>query len=82
MDEFPRYQQFALDNEMRLLLVNFLLMKLGGQITFNMLDLAQLSKDYLGFRAIFDVEKETLTLTMKTRPEEYPEFEPPARTSS
>lgn len=81
-ESFPRYQQFALDEDMRLLVLNYLLMKLGGQITFNLLDLAQLSKDYAGLRAVLDLEKEALTLTIKTRPDEYPRFDPPYRTRS
>lgn len=73
MENFGRYAQFKLDPEMQLLLLNFMLMKLGGQITLSMLDLAQLSQDYAGFRSAFDLHDESLTLTLKTRPEEFPE---------
>lgn len=73
MENFGRYAQFKIDPEMQLLLLNFMLMKLGGQITLSMLDLAQLSQDYVGFRAAFDLNEQSLTLTLKTRPEEFPE---------
>ena len=73
MESFGRYAQFKIDPDMQLLLLNFMLMKLGGQITLSIVDLAQLSKDYAGFRAAYDLAEQVLTLTLKTRSEEFPE---------
>lgn len=78
MEDFGKYHEYAsfiLTEDIRLLLLNYMLMKLGGQVSVSMTELAQLSKDYLGFRAAFHLPTKRLVLTMKVNTQEYPEPE-------
>lgn len=74
---FP-HNPIKIDTELASLIQSYLLMKLGGQISFSLVDLTQLSNDYVGTRIAYDPNLEALTLTLKTRPDAFPPPEPVA----
>ena len=56
--------------ELYVLIMNFLLLRLGGQYQFTLADLEQVSKEYSGTRIAFCPQTEEMTLTLKIRPGE------------
>jgi len=58
--------------ELQQLMTNYLLLQLGGQIEFNLADLASLSHTYAGYRFAFEPVTQSITLTLKVRSDEYP----------
>ena len=58
--------------ELQLILSNFLLMKLAGQVSVTMADLKALARDYAGYAIHYAPDSESFTLTLKTRPDESP----------
>jgi hypothetical protein len=64
--------QHILNADLGSVLTALFLMKLGGQISFHSTDLEALARDYSGYVTHFDKETELFTLTIKTRPEEFP----------
>lgn len=51
---------------------NYLLMKLGGQMSLSKADLDYVGHDYAGFRLEYDATRESWTLKLETRPDENP----------
>jgi hypothetical protein len=72
--------------DLSLVLSQFLLMKLAGQVTVSMQELRDVGRDYAGYTLLYRADTESFTLTLKTRPEEFPRPEPtsfgPDRTRS
>ncbi len=64
--------EFEVSKELESIMFNFLLMKLGGQISFSAADLTQFTQDYAGYRFAYDTRNESITLTSKLRTSEFP----------
>lgn len=58
--------------DFHLVMTNFLIMKLGGQTMISEMDMSALARDYAGYMLVRDPETLAYTLTLKTRPEEFP----------
>ncbi len=69
--------EHVFNTDLQLVLCNFMLMKLGGQVVLSRADLSALSRDYSGYTLMYSADDESFTLVLKTRPEEFPPPEPP-----
>ena len=54
-------------------ITSLLLMKLGGQVSVSIPDLKTLAQEYAGYFMSFDIDTESLTIKLMTRPEDEPE---------
>jgi hypothetical protein len=54
-----------------------MLVKLGGQIEFSLADLTAFTQFYQGYRFAYNRNNESITLTSKLRPDEFPAPERP-----
>lgn len=71
-DEWGDWGAVLVTEEVRGWLLNYMLMKLGGELTVNMHDIIQLTKDYKGFRCMYNLKTKDMVLTLKIRESENP----------
>ena len=63
-------ERFFMNVELANLITSSLLMKLGGQVSFPLATLAQITEEYSGYRVTYDKETDALCFTLKTRTDE------------
>lgn len=63
-------KRFFMNVELANLITSSLLMKLGGQVSFPVATLSQISQEYAGYRVTYDKETDAVCFTLKTRTED------------
>ena len=70
--EGPHVRADFVSHELLIMTMNLFLMKLGGQVKFSLKDLEDISKTYERSRFVYEPAEESLTVTLMTRPDEFP----------